>query len=78
VVVCDGIPQLEKYFEISKSLSNLKAIVMYGNDELTEEIKSKVAVAAYKFEDFLVLGQSIADSVLHSFIHLEPQDLRRL
>ena len=39
---------------------------MYGTDELTEEMKSKLAVATYKFEDFLMLGQSIADSVLQS------------
>jgi long-subunit acyl-CoA synthetase (AMP-forming) len=29
VVVCEGVKQLEKYYEISKDLPNLKALVMY-------------------------------------------------
>jgi len=61
VVVCEGIKQLEKYYAISKSLPHLKAIVLYGPDEIPLDIKSKCSVPVYTFEDFLKLGKDVSD-----------------
>lgn len=62
VVVCEGVKQLEKYYEIGKDLPDLKALVMYGPDELTAEIKDKCPVPAYTFEEFLELGKDVPDA----------------
>lgn len=66
VVVCEGVKQLEKYYEISKKLPNLKALVMYGPDELPADIKSKCTVPCYTFEDFLKLGKDVSDADVKS------------
>jgi long-chain-fatty-acid--CoA ligase ACSBG len=62
VVVCEGVKQLEKYYEISKDLPNLKALVMYGPDAVPSDIKSKCTVPVYTFADFLALGKDISDA----------------
>jgi long-chain-fatty-acid--CoA ligase ACSBG len=67
VVVVEGVKQLEKYYEISKELPHLKAIVMYGGESLPADIKDKCAVACYTWDDFVKLGSSTdssQDSVL--------------
>jgi long-chain-fatty-acid--CoA ligase ACSBG len=64
VVVCDGLRQLEKYYEISKDLPFLKALVMYGTDKLPADIKAKCSVPIYAFADFLKLGKDVADTDL--------------
>jgi long-chain-fatty-acid--CoA ligase ACSBG len=59
VVVVEGVPQLEKYYGISKTLPNLKALVVYGPGDLPADIKTKCpSVPVYKFEQFLELGAS--------------------
>jgi long-chain-fatty-acid--CoA ligase ACSBG len=59
VVVVEGVKQLEKYYEISKSLPHLKALVMYGMEPLPGDVKIKCpSVPVYTFEDFLKLGAS--------------------
>lgn len=64
VVVCEGIKQLEKYYKISKELPHLKALVMYGPDQLPSDITSKCSVPVYSFEDFINLGKDITDAQL--------------
>lgn len=64
VVVCEGLNQLEKFYEISAELPNLKALVMYGPEDLPEDVRSKVSVPVYKFEDFLKLGAEVEDTEL--------------
>lgn len=59
VVVCDGRQQLEKLIEIHKRLPNLKALVMYGSDQLPEDISSGCSVPVYAFDDFLKLGTNV-------------------
>jgi long-chain-fatty-acid--CoA ligase ACSBG len=60
VVVCEGLKQLEKYYEISKDLPHLKAIAVYGVDSISDDIKAKVAVPVYAFGEFLKLGEDVA------------------
>jgi long-subunit acyl-CoA synthetase (AMP-forming) len=62
--VCEGLKQLEKYYEISKHLPNLKALVMDWPDALPLDIESKCAVPVYTFEDFLVLVKDISNANL--------------
>ena len=64
VVVVEGVKQLEKYYSIASDLSHLKAIVMYGPDELPGDVSQKLSVPVYTFADFLKLGESVADSAL--------------
>ena len=64
VVVCEGVKQLEKYYEISKKLPHLKALVMYGPEELPADIKSKCKIPCYTFESFLELGSKVSDEDL--------------
>jgi long-chain-fatty-acid--CoA ligase ACSBG len=66
VIVCEGVKQLEKYYEISKDLPNLKALVMYGPDALPSGIESKCAVPVYTFETFLALGKDVPDADLET------------
>jgi long-chain-fatty-acid--CoA ligase ACSBG len=62
VVVVEGVKQLEKYYGISKSLPNLKALVMYGTEDLPSDVKAKCSVPAYTFDQFLTLGASVSDA----------------
>jgi len=55
---------LEKYYEISKSLTQLKALVVYGPDSIPEDIQSKTTVPVYTFKEFLKLGVDVTDSEL--------------
>jgi long-chain-fatty-acid--CoA ligase ACSBG len=64
VVVCEGVKQLEKYYEISRNLPNLTALVMYGTDTIPEDVKSKCSVPVYTFEGFLDLGKDVSDTDL--------------
>jgi len=64
VVVCDGMKQLQKYLNISKDLPDLKALVVYGDDELPSDIKSSSKVPVYTFDAFLELGAGIDTSVV--------------
>lgn len=65
VVVCEGLKQLEKYYSIAKDLPKLKALIMYGNDELPADIKEKLpSVPVYTFDDFLKLGEDVASDEL--------------
>uniref|UniRef100_A0A7S2Y6D0 AMP-dependent synthetase/ligase domain-containing protein n=1 Tax=Entomoneis paludosa TaxID=265537 RepID=A0A7S2Y6D0_9STRA len=64
VIVCDGLKQLEKYYDIAKDLPDLKALVMYGQDKLPADIKEKVPVDVYTFEDFQKLGEGVSDEDL--------------
>ena len=64
VVVVEGVKQLEKYYSIAKDLKNLKALVMYGSDDVPADIKDNLSVPVYKFDDFLTLGESVSDSAL--------------
>lgn len=65
VVVCDSVKQLQKYYVISKKLKNLKALVLYGNEDIPEDAKA-YGVPIYKFEDFLTLGADVQDSELQA------------
>lgn len=64
VVVCEGVKQLEKYYSISKELPHLKALVVYGVDELPSDAKTKSSVPVYTFDSFLALGNEISDAAL--------------
>jgi long-chain-fatty-acid--CoA ligase ACSBG len=57
VVVCEGTKQLEKYY--GTNLPNLKALVMYGTDEIPLDIQDKCNVPCYTFHDFLELGANV-------------------
>lgn len=57
VVVCEGVKQLEKFFAISKVLSNLKALVVYGVDAIPDDVAGKCSIPVYTFESFLDLGK---------------------
>jgi long-chain-fatty-acid--CoA ligase ACSBG len=57
VVVVEGVQQLKKYYEISKELPDLKALVVYGGDELPTDIKSKCSVPCYTYSEFVKLGK---------------------
>ena len=62
MVICEGVKQLEKFYEISADLSHLKALVMYGPEEVPEEAKSKSSVPVYSFAEFLKLGEEVPDA----------------
>lgn len=64
VVVCDGIKQLEKYYEISKDLPDLKALVMYGDEKVPADTKDKLSIPVYSFSSFLQLGKDVKDDEL--------------
>jgi len=64
VVVVEGEKQLEKFYEISKDLPNLKALVMYGPDSVPSDVASKTSVPVYSFADFLKLGAAVSDADL--------------
>jgi long-chain-fatty-acid--CoA ligase ACSBG len=57
IVVVEGVKQLEKYYEISKDLPDLKALVVYGGDELPADIKAKCSVPCYTYSDFVKIGK---------------------
>lgn len=61
VVVVEGIKQLEKYYEISKDLPDLKALVVYGGDELPADIKDKCSVPCYTYSSFVSKGKDDID-----------------
>ncbi|GKY95050.1 decanoate-CoA ligase [Mayamaea pseudoterrestris] len=63
VVVCEGVQQLEKYYDTTHLL-NLKALVMYGPDKLPADIKGKCRVPCYTFDEFVKLGASVSDADL--------------
>lgn len=56
VVVCEGQKQLEKFLKISRNLPSLKALVVYGDDELPADATGLSTVPIYTFDDFLKLG----------------------
>lgn len=63
VVVVEGVKQLEKYYEISKALPSLRALVVYGTEPLPGDVKAKCpSVPVYAFDDFLKLGASVDDA----------------
>ncbi|CAK5239243.1 unnamed protein product [Aphanomyces euteiches] len=62
VVVCDGVHQLEKYISIASKLPSLKALVLYNEDAVPQEIACPVPV--YTFQDFLTLGKDVDDALL--------------
>jgi len=64
VVVVEGIKQLEKYYSIAKDLPHLKALVVYGPDDVTADVKAKVSVSVYKFDEFVTLGKGVSDAEL--------------
>eukprot|EP01083_Nonionella_stella_P038273 104150_1 len=79
VVVVEGVKQLEKYYSIASDLSHLKAIVMYGPDELPGDVSQKLSVPVYTFADFLKLGNSVADSALTDISEMQnPGDVTTL
>jgi long-chain-fatty-acid--CoA ligase ACSBG len=59
VVVVEGLEQLKKYISIAGELPYLKALVMYGPGEITEDIKESFPSTTLicTFEDFLKLGE---------------------
>ena len=61
VVVVEGVKQLEKYYSIAKDLPNLKALVVYGPDSIPADVKAKVSVPVYKFDEFIKQGESTTD-----------------
>lgn len=64
VVVAEGLSQLEKYYSIAKELPHLKALVVYGPGVLPDDVKDKVSVPVYMFDDFLKLGEKVDDAEL--------------
>jgi long-chain-fatty-acid--CoA ligase ACSBG len=64
VIVVEGLKQLQKFYTISKSLNNLKALVMYGSDEVPADVQSMTSTPVYTFEEFVKLGASVSDSDL--------------
>lgn len=62
VVVVEGVEQLKKYYEISKDLSDLKALIVYGGDELPPDIKEKCSVPCYTYRDFVKKWKSSSGS----------------
>jgi long-chain-fatty-acid--CoA ligase ACSBG len=66
VILCQGLTQLEKFYEISKDLPALKALVVYG-EALAADVKDKMissTVPVYTFDDFKKLGKDVPDDVL--------------
>ena len=79
VVVVEGVKQLEKYYSIAKDLPNLKALVLYGPDSVPADVKSKVSIPVYKFDEFTKLGDSVPDSDLQARIEAqEPNEVTSL
>lgn len=66
VVVCDGLKQLEKFYDISKDLPQLKALVMYGQDVMPADIKNRLPVPVYTFAEFQTLGLDVSEDQLKS------------
>lgn len=64
VIVVEGVKQLEKFYEISNDLPNLKALVMYGTEAVPADVTTKTSVPVYSFADFLSLGDTVSDSEL--------------
>jgi long-chain-fatty-acid--CoA ligase ACSBG len=66
VIVVEGLKQLEKYYDISKDLPHLKAIVVYGVTELSEAVKAKLSVPVYTFDDFCKLASNVSTTDLEA------------
>ena len=65
VIVVDGIHQLKKYIGIAKDLPALKAIVMWGSEDLPPDIQTTCpSVPVYTFDTFLTLGTDVSDEHL--------------
>lgn len=64
VVVVEGTKQLAKYVEISSDIPTVKAIVMYGTEEVPADIKEKCSIPVYSFDAFLDLGKDVSDQEL--------------
>lgn len=68
VIVVENKHQLDKYLPILTDLPNLKAVVIYSNEEVDKEN----VVPIYHFEEFLNLGKDVDDNVVKK--GLEEQD----
>jgi long-chain-fatty-acid--CoA ligase ACSBG len=66
VIVCDGVHQLEKFYEISKELPALQALVMYGTEKVPADAKDKCSIPIYSFVEFLELGTGVSMEDLQS------------
>lgn len=64
VIVCEGPEQVAKFYEISKNLPNLKALVMYGTESIPADAKTKCSVPIYTFAEFLKTGSDVTDEAL--------------
>ena len=79
VVVVEGVKQLEKYYPIAKDLPSLKALVVYGPDSVPADVKDKISVPVYKFDEFVKLGDSVSDSDLQARLDdQKPNDVTTL
>jgi long-chain-fatty-acid--CoA ligase ACSBG len=65
VVVLEGLEQLQKYKLIH---SDLKAIVVWGVDDLDIQTKADFTIPLYSWTEFLTLGSDINDQAIQSRI----------
>lgn len=62
VVVCEGIPQAQKFIEVQESLPELKALVVYNhNGAIPEDVRSACKVDIMTFAQFQELGREVPD-----------------
>lgn len=66
VVVVEGNKQLSKFVEIAADIPTVKAIVMYGPEELPSNITETCSIPVYTFKSFLDLGKNVSDEDLKS------------
>jgi long-chain-fatty-acid--CoA ligase ACSBG len=69
VVVVDGNKQLAKYSKIIATLPEVKALVVYGNEEIDATIKSGIEKSSsnakvYSWDAFLALGDKVTTSAV--------------
>jgi long-chain-fatty-acid--CoA ligase ACSBG len=62
VVCMEDNKQLAKYAESSTKSPSLKAIAVWGNEPIDQEVAKKTGVPVYSWEDFLNLGSEVSDS----------------
>jgi long-chain-fatty-acid--CoA ligase ACSBG len=69
VVVLDGHEQLKKYKLIHSHLPDLKAIVVWGEDQVSiSQERNDFTIPIYSWTEFLALGSQISDQEIQTRI----------
>lgn len=66
VIVCEGHEQLEKFLGVSDSFPHLRALIVFGTEELPANAQDRCAVPIYSIQNFLKMGIQVDDLALQA------------